>query len=374
MVRTLLCAESFRIYFRIGDGADYFEKRLRKLSRFFMAPHKIPSHGVRAAVMPTPETVLFTLLICTYNRASLLRRCLEAIAALSVSAGVSWEVLVVDNASTDDTAAVVKAFEQRWPGLAVRYLREERPGVAYARKTGIAAAAGEWVVYVDDDCILERDWLDEAARFVETHPDVGAFGGRNVLEWEYSPDDLSLAYGESLARQDWGDEPKSVAATGKHCFCGAGLALRRDALLATGYLEKGQLRGRHPGSLAAGEDTEVQLVLRNAGWQICYVPTLRLRHWIPAQRMTLKYLKPLHHGFGMTEPYLRLLGERRALTLSNRWLAFRWAVHEMGSVLGRFWLGFVRYKHERPTWVIRLWFAMGYLKGALRLLLLGNAR
>ncbi|CAN5894312.1 hypothetical protein BH11VER1_BH11VER1_01710 [soil metagenome] len=224
------------------------------------------------------------------------------------------------------------------------------------------------------DCFLEKDWMEEAVRFVANNPEAGAFGGRNALEWECPPNDLLLAYGESLARQDWGDEPKSVAATGKHCFCGAGLVLRRSAMLATGYVERGQLRGRYPGSFAAGEDTEIQLMLRNAGWEICYVPTLRLRHWIPAQRMTMKHLRPLHHGFGITEPYLRLLGERRALTLSNRWLALRWAMHEMGAVLRRFWLGFVRYKNERPTWVIRLWYATGYLKGALRLLLLGNAK
>ena len=326
----------------------------------------------------------FTFLICTYNRAALLKRCLEHLGALDQAlfegVPVTWEVLVVDNRSTDGTAALVETWVARSgkdnPHASVtRLIREERQGVGFARRTGFAASAGTWIVFVDDDCALERDFLVEAARFIREHPDAGVIGGRNALEWEAPPPELAISYGESLARQDWGDQPQKVPDDGgKRALCGAGVLLRKEAIFKSGYLEDGMLTGRHPKTIGAGEDTEVQLLIRNAGWTLWYTPTLKLRHWIPKDRVGLPHLLALHRGFGEAEIYLRLVGARRPLTLANRLQGVGWALTEMRVVLARFWLGCVKYRNERPTWFIRLWYAWGCVKGALRLLVLGRAR
>lgn len=336
------------------------------------------SVGAAAQKRPKSRTpMLFTFMICTHNRRPLVERCVRELMKLERPAGVSWEVLVVDNASHDGTSELIRQLQAEW-SLAMagdsetpelRLHHEPRLGTAYARRSGIAASRGDWVVFVDDDCLMEADWLVHASRFVTEHPHVGVIGGRNVLLWEEPPSALCEAYGESLARQDWGDEPMQVPDEGKRAFCGAGLVLKRQAVVKSGYLELGHLSGRRGRSLMAGEDTEVQLRVRNAGGTMWYCPDLKLRHWIPKERMPLRYLLPLHQGFGEVEAYLRLLGDRQPFTLANRARAVGWAWQDLMTVLRRFWLGCVKYRNERPTWFIRLWYAWGFLKGALVLLI-----
>lgn len=314
-----------------------------------------------------------TLLICTHNRSIWLRRTLAVLPELQTPEGLRWEVLVVDNNSKDDTSQVVLAFA-RDSTLNVRLVREARQGVGFARKRGIIESYGELIAFVDDDCWLEPDWLLNSIEFARNHPRAGAFGGRNALEWEMVPDWLFVAYGESLARQDWGDEVFQLPAKGRRLLCGAGLVLRREAAIGAGYFHAGMLTGRHPKTLGAGEDIEVQMFIRRAGWEVWYVPLMRLRHWIPAGRMKFGYLRRLHRGFGRSEIYLRLLGQGLPLNLRNRCRGLQWAIDELRVVLARFWLGFLRYKRERPTWLIRLSYAIGCFEGACALLFLGKVR
>jgi glycosyltransferase involved in cell wall biosynthesis len=315
-----------------------------------------------------------TFMVCTHNRAAELRKTLAILPELQKLKDARSEVLVVDNNCSDNTADVVKAFAQENSAFDVRLVNENRLGVGFARKRGMLESRGRLIVFLDDDCRLESDWLIEMMNFERDHPRAGAFGGRNTLAWEVSPDALCLAYGESLARQDWGDQPFPLPMKGKRLPCGAGLVLRREAVFEAGYVHDGWLTGRHPKTFGAGEDTEVQILVRRAGWEIWYAPFMRLQHWIPAYRMRLPYLRRLHRGFGRAEIYLRLLGLGLPLNLSNRWLGFRWALEELRLVLARFWLGFVRYRDERPTWLIRLSFAIGCLEGACALLFLGRVR
>src|SRR4051794_24039564 len=294
-----------------------------------------------------------TLLICTRDRARMLAGGLEALRALETPEGVAWEVVVVDNASSDDTGRVVEAFAASPGAPRVRLLREDRPGVAFARKRGLRESRGDLVAYVDDDCRLEPDWLVAATRFAREHPRAGAFGGRNALDWEREPPTLVSDYGDSLAGQDWGDRAFRLPHGPYRWVSGAGLVLRREAVLGAAYTERGMLRGRHSRGRGAGEDGEVQLLLRERGWETWYAPALRLAHRIPAERMRLRHLCVLNHGFGRREPYLRLLASGRPLTIGNRLVALRWAVADLGAVLALFWKGFVRYRDERPAWVIR---------------------
>ena len=315
-----------------------------------------------------------TVLICTRDRARMLAGCLEALRALEPTDGVAWEVVVVDNASRDDTARVVEAFAASPGAPTVRFLREDRRGVGFARKRGLGESRGVLVAYVDDDCVLRPDWLVAATRFARDHPRAGAFGGRNELEWEYEPSALLADYGESFAGQDWGDRPLSLPDGPYRWLSGAGLVLRREAVVGAAYTERGMLRGRHSGGRGAGEDAEIQLLVRERGWETWYSPALRLTHRIPAERMRFRHLCVLNHGFGRREPYLRLLASETPLTFGNRLLALGWALADLGTVLRRFWKGFVRYRMERPTWVIRLAHAAGGVEGAVVLLLAGRLR
>ena len=313
-----------------------------------------------------------TLLVCTTGRATL-PLVLDGIAGLERPPGARVETVVVDNGGGGrDIEGAVAALRRRVPALEVRLLVEPRQGVVYARRRGIAAARGELVAFVDDDCLLAADWLREGLAFADAHPRAGVVGGRNQVCFDSEPSALLLAYAESFALQDWGDEPFAVTARVSRLPCGAGLLLRRRAVLESGWLENGRLVGRHTRRPGAGEDTEVALMVRDAGWEVWYAPALGLRHLVAAERTSLRHLVWLHYGFGRAEIYLRLLGRRLPVDPRHGRLGMRWALAELLPVLRRFWMGFVRYENERPTWLIRLAWALGCVNGAGALLVRGR--
>lgn len=310
------------------------------------------------------------MLICTHNKARLLDRALESVAGQVLPSKFRWEVLVVGNRCTDETPEVVRRWGQSGRIPRLRYLSERRLGVSFARRRGLRESRGRLIGLVDDDCLLEPDWAAQALRFAQANPSAGSFGGRNELLWVAPPTPLADLYGESLARQDLGPAPCLMPVNEWRMPVGAGLVVRRRAMIDSGWIEDGMLRARRPRSLGAGEDTEISLRIRRAGWQVWYAPELRLRHVIPPERMTLAYLRRLHRGFGRADVFLRALD--RAPQDHPRLDGIAWAVGVLREVLDRYQEGYVRYENERPTWLIRLSYARGCLEGAVRFLLTGR--
>jgi glycosyltransferase involved in cell wall biosynthesis len=311
-----------------------------------------------------------TVLICTHNNARLLDRTLESVAGQIVPPGLCWEVLVVANRCTDRTPDVVRRWGERGLIPRLRYVTERTAGITSARKRGLRESRGRLVGYVDDDCLLASDWIVQALAFAEAHPRAGAFGGKNELLWEAQPTAIADLYGESLARRDFGSAARRMPLGEWRMPPGAGLVLRRDAVIDSGWVDGAVLRSRRRGSLHCGEDAEIELRIRRAGWEIWYSPDLRLRHVIPAHRMDLGYLRRLHRGFGRAEPYLR------ALALSPqphpRLNALKWSAGVLREVLARYRKGYLLYENERPTWLIRLSHARGCLEGAAAFTLTGR--
>ena len=332
------------------------------------APPTESRHRVR--VPPARDGLDLTLLICTHDKARLLDGALASVAAQAVPEGVRWEVLVVGNRCGDETADVVRRWGEsgRFPRL--RYISERRLGVSHARRRGLRESLGRLVGFVDDDCLLAPDWAANALAFAAENPRAGAYGGRNELVWEAPPTPIAELYGESLARQDLGPDPVRMPVREWRMPVGAGMVLRREAILDSGWLDHGTLRSRAGRGLQAGEDAEIALRIRRAGWQVWYSPRLRLRHVIPPERMTLGYLRRLHHGFGRADVYLRDLGV--GPRPHPRLDGLAWSVGVLREVLDRYEEGYVRYEDERPTWLIRLSYARGCVEGAVRFLLTGR--
>jgi len=117
-----------------------------------------------------------SVIIATYNRASILRGTLESLAALQPQ-GITHEIIVVDNNSSDNTRAVVEEFAQRAP---IRYLFEERQGKNHALNRAVEVAQGELFVFTDDDVFVPADWLDRYLAAAQAHPEADAFGGSVV--------------------------------------------------------------------------------------------------------------------------------------------------------------------------------------------------
>ena len=115
----------------------------------------------------------FTVAICTWNRAWLLPRVLERLTRLQHTQS-EWEVVVVNNNSTDDTERVLDAFAGRLP---LRRAFEARPGLSHARNTAVRWATGDYIVWTDDDALVDADWLAAYVRAAEQHPEAAVFGG-----------------------------------------------------------------------------------------------------------------------------------------------------------------------------------------------------
>src|SRR5512135_3394307 len=132
-----------------------------------------------------------SVIICTWNRAKSLAVTLESIERSELPASVSWEVLIVDNNSKDDTKAVFEQFQRRQPQR-YRYVFEPRQGKSFALNTAIDNARGAILVFTDDDVTVDPHWLAETVAIFDRQPCAGV-GGKIVDAWtSKKPDWLSL--------------------------------------------------------------------------------------------------------------------------------------------------------------------------------------
>lgn len=261
---------------------------------------------------------VLTLAICTYNNSTLLDRTLATIEQQRITSSIEWSVLVVDNNSTDNTKSIVENYIDRETIPQLRYVFEERQGLAHARRRALAETSAEAIAFIDDDCLLDSDWVDRAITFLEQHPNAGAIGGEVELLWEVQPQAIHIQCQKNFSAQNWGSNPLQLPSKGWTYLVGAGLLLRRQAVEKSGWLERGNLLDRCESKLSSGGDIEMVLRIRKAGYELWYNPEMKLQHYIPQKRMSLEYLYRLHRSFGESTNLLLLLANDDRPTLSWR--------------------------------------------------------
>ena len=257
------------------------------------------------------------LLICTYNNAALLDRALECLSRQTAPPD-RWSVLVIDNNCTDETASVVERHrsEGRIPGL--RRTVETQQGLTAARLCGVRSTESPWLAFIDDDCFLDEHWVESALAFASEHPGCGAFGGRNVLNWEAPPSALLSKYASVYAEQDHG--PRAKLLEDRALLAGAGMVIRRDALYRSGWLEAQYLGDRQGKRLTSGGDEEIVMRLRKAGFALGYAPDCLLHHYIPQRRISEAYLIELFYEFGVARSQLTRMVAHDSLVMG--WIAY----------------------------------------------------
>ena len=299
-----------------------------------------------------------TVAICTWNRAPLLRRTLESIAAVDVPTGHTWELLVVDNASTDDTPRTLAAFRDRLP---LRVVHEPRPGVSNARNTAVDAARGEVIVWTDDDVLVDRAWLRAYDEAITAHPDAVFFGGPIVPRFEGRPPaHIAAALRHApyaYAQLDHGSQPGPLLPKPRRWAFTANMAIRRAAQRQLPY---DAALGRQKGVLIGGEDTTLIREIWNGGGHGWWVPAARVEHIIPPERQTVAFLRRYFQGKGAqnalrAEPSVRLFGVPR------------WALRQAVVSEARYWI----HRMTRPpeVWIDdlqRAATAWGFLQQARR--------
>jgi glycosyltransferase involved in cell wall biosynthesis len=249
----------------------------------------------RDTALPRSRPLGVTIAVCCHNSARRLPETLRHLLRQQAGREIEWEVLAIDNGSTDETAQVARRC---WPTGApapLRIAREETVGLSRARKRAFIEAAHEIVCFVDDDNWLCPEWVATVSKVMSAHPDVAVCGGPSVAVFEEDPPEWFERFARSYAVGPQGTERGYHV----HGFWGAGLVVRKSAWeqLYEGGFEQ-LLPDRVGGNLSSGGDTELCLALMRLGWKQWYEPDLRLQHYIPGDRTRWKDLRRLHRGFG----------------------------------------------------------------------------
>lgn len=245
-----------------------------------------------------------TIAICTYNGELRLPQVLERLCACQPETppDITWEVLVLDNNSTDATPQVCEGYGDRLP---LRLVSESQQGLAFARQRAIQDARGTWVGFLDDDNLPEADWILRAVEFGQKHPQAGAYGSRILPDYATEPPPNFNRIAPFLAITDRGDEARPYPPEKRLLPPGAGLVVRRQAWLDC-VPPRLALVGRTTAAAIAGEDLEALLYIQQH-WEIWYAPSLRVHHLIPPWRLQPEYLLKLMQGIGLSRYHTRML-------------------------------------------------------------------
>jgi len=238
--------------------------------------------------MPPPATLKVTVAIPTYNRADFLRQTLAGLVNQQFPRE-HFEILVIDNNSTDHTASVVAEFASAHP--APRYLREEKQGLDYARNRALDEARGEIVVFGDDDILVKPDWLAQMAVPLIADLDtrkIGAVGGEVIPVFPDGLPDWVREWHAPLAfRPDLGPIPH------RHSPMGANLAFPKWIFAQLGPFHTAL--DRAAGNYFSGGDSEMIRRVRAAGLEVWFAPAAAVQHQMPANRTTFRYAS--RHAF-----------------------------------------------------------------------------
>ena len=209
------------------------------------------------------------------------------------------EVILVDNASTDDTATLARNLWPKEAPAPLRVAHEPQQGLIHARIRGFEEARFELVSFIDDDNWVCPQWVQTVSELMSQRRDVGACGGQTTAVCEITPPSWFERHATKYAVGQQATESGDITDTRGYLW-GAGLTIRQSAwqqLLDAGFCPS--LSGRNGTSLSTGEDCEICFALRLAGWRLWYDQRLTLQHYLPAHRLEWHYLRRLTRANGV---------------------------------------------------------------------------
>lgn len=286
-----------------------------------------------------------TVAVCTWNGAERIGATLDSLAALEPPSGVRHEVLVVDNASTDRTSAVLSGYAQRLP---LRVVQEPVVGLSHARNRAVAEARGRYLLWTDDDVTVAPDWLAAYWAAFCRHPEAAIFGGPILpLFAEPGPprwirNNLPRLRG-TFALRDLGPQEQPLTPDPERTPYGANYAVRLAEQRTVLYDPD---LGRRGMVFRGGEETEVLLALLQAGGKGWWVPGARVWHRIPRTRQKRAYVaaRVTSSGYRREAAQAVLHPRRRAVALATRWVR-----HAVLAWLTRPAAGAVHMRHLRAA-------------------------
>lgn len=291
--------------------------------------------------------------ICTYNRDEYLRASLDSIANQDYDFS-RYELILVDNNSTDSTHEIVKDFEKKNPNVNFKYFLEKNQGLSYARNRGIKESRSAIITFIDDDAITTPNYLQHLVNIFR-NPEVKAAGGK-VLP--YYPDGdppkwLSKYMLGLISCLDNGDEIKEF----KRYPLGCNMAFRSSVIDEVGDFNVNL--GRKKKDMGGSEEKDIFNRIKAMGYKIMYVPEALVYHTIPAFRITDDYIGKLSEGIGKSERVL----------LSNAnfggklKIIFNQIIKTLGTwLIGTIYIAEGKSEQGKMLFKYRNWFLKGFLR------------
>nr|WP_319397852.1 glycosyltransferase [uncultured Carboxylicivirga sp.] len=241
-----------------------------------------------------------SIIVCCYNSALRLPETIKHIAFQKVEQQIDWEVIVINNNSSDNTVAIAKKEWGKYQ-LSVPFSIYDEPnqGLSYARKKGVTKAKYENIIFCDDDNWLEEHYIQNAYELLNKHLNVGAIGGQGeavsdtvLPEW-FSKYENGYAIGKQASH--------SGIVNKRGYLWGAGIIIRKNILETVMNLEvKSVLTGRKGSILTAGDDSEMCKWALLLGYDLWYDESLKFKHFIPSPRLSSEYRERMWEGFDIS--------------------------------------------------------------------------
>jgi GT2 family glycosyltransferase len=235
-----------------------------------------------------------TIVLATYNRAPMLRKALESLAQQETGENFSYDILVVDDGSTDDTAAVVQALSNTAVGVSVTYVYQENRGQSAALNNGGELSRGDWLAFFDDDQRAEPGWLAELYH-VAQEKEADCVGGAVLLDL---PEPVPLKLGPRT-RQLMSENFSSARARDnsiKENIGSGNVLIRRSVFKRVGKFDSG---------FRCGYDTDLFWRVEKGGFRLAYAPNAAIHHVIPESRLQPSYLRRLCFMWGVASARIR---------------------------------------------------------------------
>ena len=266
---------------------------------------------------------LFSVVICTYNRAQYLQQTLQSVVEQDYPSE-KFEIVVVDNNSPDRTEAVAFSFRDQYKNLTIRYFKELQQGISYGRNRGVSEASGEYIVFLDDDETVESGFLKNLDDFYSEYKEASLTAGPVIPVFETTPPNWLSPFTMRLITGAY-DKGKEIKVVGPKDYPGTGHATFRKNL----FVKYGGFNtdlGRKGSSLLGAEDKDFFLRLIQNGVKCHYVPGAAIYHHIPASKLTEDFFDRLTYSIGVSER-IRTLSEskksycKRLFSEAVKWMA-----------------------------------------------------
>lgn len=241
---------------------------------------------------------MLSVIICTYNRDKYIYNVLKSLADNTLSHN-QYEIVLVDNNCTDNTRGECERFMQNFPDVAFRYFVETNQGLSHARNCGIRESRGDILVYVDDDALVNPEYLETYADFFERYPEIDAAGGPIIPKYETAEPSWMSHFTKALITgyKYLGDKEKEFP---KNDYPGGGNAAYRASVFERVGLFNVEL-GRKGDSLVGAEEKDIFDKMTTMGMRFFYLPTAILYHLIPEKKLSQDYFDRLTYSIGKSE-------------------------------------------------------------------------